>query len=527
MAFRFTIFALLRVLAWLSDQVAGGSIAAWTTGVGAPQVIMQDDATGKIFYSLCNSNGTSPIFPGNDTASFSLDLHPKAKTSLTGIGYANDGVNFAAFWYIDDANQIAEAFWECDPTGHFVPPSPDKNNWIVSTGQAVNESTGLSAVNLGEQSGYRVYFHDDHMATLIRRYTTADSWTTEGSISQDVVKTLPISAGYTDTNKISVVYGKGPSNIEVATLQQNGEWVLTTFPTPLNLVDQDSGNTTSLVPVTNDTAPQDFTLNLTSPVNWALDGWDGSAKGIGLTFDDDAARNVFYIGNDSLLHQVSETSGGWEASSGQSVQAWPTADSPNAQFASAYDFNLNRVWIYYVSGGNVTQVYRSSKNEWEPAAALRTFNDTAVASDEDAGLSTGAKAGIGVGVGVGVLALLALGAFFFLRRKRDRDARKQAEAEGDANAAVAHQHPSSFAGSPAPAYSSGATQGQWIDGQWVQTPPMKPEGQWQERYSYVPVAEQEPVYHEMANQEVTHEMPVDTDRREMPTGHHELGEVRP
>ncbi|KAI6086972.1 hypothetical protein F4821DRAFT_120836 [Hypoxylon rubiginosum] len=525
MAPRLTIFALLHVLVWLFDPIAAGSLAAWSTGLGAPQLIMQDDATGKIFYSLCNSNGTSPIFPANETASFNLDLPPKNGTSLAGIGYANDGVNIAAIWYLNDASQIVEALWQCDPTGHFIPGSTP-NNWIVSSGQPVNSSTGLSAVNLGAQSGYQVYFHDDHMATSILRYTTADGWRTDGNISQDAVKTLPINAGFTDNNKISVVYGRGPSNIEVSTLQQNGEWVVTLFPTPLNLVDRDSDNTTTLLPVTNDTAPEDFTLNTTA--NWALEGWDGSAKGIGLTFNDDSTRNIFYIGNDSLLHQVSETSGGWQASSGQSVQSWPIADSPSSQFASTYDFNRNQVWIYYVSGGNVTQVYRSGKNSWEPAAALRTFNDTVIESDEDSDLSTGAKAGIGVGVGVVGAALITLGAFFFLRRrKRSREAHRQAETEAEATSAAADHPVSSFAGSPAPAYSSGVMQGQWIDGQWIQASQTKPEGQWQERYSYAPVDQQQPVFHEMASQEHTHEMPGDTGRRELPTNHTELEEGRP
>ncbi|XXG99920.1 hypothetical protein Hte_006261 [Hypoxylon texense] len=492
---------------------------------------MQDDATGKIFYSLCNSNGTTPIFPANESASFTFDssLTPKNGTSLTGVGYAQNGVNIAAMWYQNSNNQITEALWQCDPTnGHFV-PAAQPNQWIVSSDQPVNSSTGLSAVNLGSDSGYRVYFHDNHMATSVLQYTPAAGWGVDGNISQDAVGTLPISAGFTDTNKITAVYGRGPGNIEVSTLQQNGEWVITTFPTPLNDVDRDNDNTTTLYPATNDTAPEDFALNTTSAANWVLEGWDGSAKGIGLTFNDDSTRNIFYIGNDSLLHQISEVNGGWRASSGQSVQSWPTADDPNAQFATTFDFSRNQAWIYYMSGGNLTQVYQSSKNRWDPASAVPTYNNTVAATD-DSGLSTGAKAGIGVGVGVGGLALLALCVFFFLRRRRGKEQKKQAEAEAEAAAATANQPqpPSLFPGSPAPAYSSGVVQGQWVDGQWIQAQPQtKPDGQWQERYSYVPVPDQQqPVYHEMPNQEHAHEVLGDTSRRELPTSHSELEEGR-
>ncbi|KAI1774160.1 hypothetical protein F4818DRAFT_74961 [Hypoxylon cercidicola] len=529
MAFRSTLLVLIHVSTWLFEPAIAGSIAAWTTGLGAPQIIMQDDATGRIFYSLCNSNGSTPIFPSNETASFSLDLAPKNGTSLTGVGYAQNGVNIAAMWYQNSNNQIVEALWMCDPTGHFIPASTP-NQWIVSSDQPITPNTGLSAVNLGQDSGYRIYFHDNHMATSTLRYTSADGWGVDGNITQDTaVRTLPISAGITDTSRISVVYGRGPSNIEVSTLQRDGTWVVTLFPTPFNEVDRDNDNTTTILPLTNDTAPQDFALNLTANVNWSLEGWNGSARGIGLTFNDDSTRNIFYIGNDSLLHQVSEASGGWQASSGQDIQAWPAADSPNAQFATTFDFNRNQAWIYYISGGNMTQVYQSSKNRWEPASTLRTFNDTVIETDEDNGLSTGAKAGIGVGVGVGGLALLAFVVFFFLRRKRSKEEKKKAESEADAaaGAAGANQPPSSFAGSPAPAYSSGTVQGQWVGGQWVQAQTSgKPDGQWQERYSYAPVADQQPVYHEMPNQEYTHEMLGDTGRRELLTNHNELGENR-
>lgn len=84
----------LNVLLWslLCEVVWGRSLSAWSTGLGAPQVIMFDDDTGKIFYSLCNSNST-PIFPADDTAAFHLEIEPAEGTSVAGTGYQDDGRN--------------------------------------------------------------------------------------------------------------------------------------------------------------------------------------------------------------------------------------------------------------------------------------------------------------------------------------------------------------------------------------------------------------------------------------------------
>lgn len=489
---------------------------------------MQDDATGKIFYSLCNSNGSTPIFPANESAAltFEDDFTPKNGTSLTGIGYpAADGANTAAIWYQNEADQIVEATFNCDATGHFNA----SESWRIATEAQLNASTGLMAVNLGAEAGYRIYFHDVHLATSFLRYTQSDGWGVAGKVSQDVVHCPPIGAGLTDINKITVVMGRGPENIEVSTLQSNETWIVSLFPTPLNDVDRDDDEDRVDLPVTNNTEPQDISLNTNVTVNWALDAWDGNARGIGLTFDDDAIRSIFYIGTDKVLHRVTEDeNGAWKASPGQDIDSWPHADEPNAQFASAFDFGRNEIYIYYMSGGSLTQIHQSGKNKWEHAVALSASNDTVIEGPSvNTGLSSGAKAGIGVGVSLGGIALLAFGAYIFLRRRKAKEEKKQAEAEAEAAAAAANQPPSAFGGSPAPAYTSGVMEGQWIDGQWIPSLPYtKPEEQRQDRYSYVPVPESQPVYHEMPNQEYTHEMPGENGRREVPNSHHELAGAR-
>lgn len=82
------------------------------------------------------------------------------------------------------------------------------------------------AVNLGAEAGYRIYFHDVHLATSFLRYTQSDGWGVAGKVSQDVVHCPPIGAGLTDINKITVVMGRGPENIEVSTLQSNETWIV-------------------------------------------------------------------------------------------------------------------------------------------------------------------------------------------------------------------------------------------------------------------------------------------------------------
>ena len=73
---------------WLLSGVASGvSIDAWLVpNLTAPQLVMHDDATGNIFYSLCNSTD-APVFPADDTAAFDLKYAPLKGTGLSGFGY--------------------------------------------------------------------------------------------------------------------------------------------------------------------------------------------------------------------------------------------------------------------------------------------------------------------------------------------------------------------------------------------------------------------------------------------------------
>ena len=91
---RLTIFDGLLWLVFC-EAVLGRSLSSWFTGLGAPQLIKYDDDTGKIFYSLCNSNST-PVFPEDDTAALHLEIPPAKGTSVAGAGYVDEGRNLVS-----------------------------------------------------------------------------------------------------------------------------------------------------------------------------------------------------------------------------------------------------------------------------------------------------------------------------------------------------------------------------------------------------------------------------------------------
>ncbi|KAI8625214.1 hypothetical protein F5Y19DRAFT_489890 [Xylariaceae sp. FL1651] len=483
------------------------SIAAWYTGQGAPQVIMQDDTTGQVLYSLCNSNDTT-VFPANASASFTFDssMAPKNGTSLAGVGYPQNGYNMAAMWYLNSAGNIVEALWRCNENGYFE-PAGSTNQWIVSSSApSIHPNTGLAVVNLGEQPGYRVYYQQEDLTTSTLKYTREMGWVWNGNVSQDSRKGFPISSGFTDISEITVVTPRDESNIEVSTLQPNESWVISTFPTPLRDVDRQEDQIKMNLAPTNGTDSSSFSLATNTSSIGYLDAWDGKAASIGFTLDSDAKRRVFYIGNDSKIHCQAENSR-WSTCSDVGTAAWPTADNPNAQFATAFDFSRNQIWIFYMSDGNLTQVHRSSKDKWDVPIALPSTPPPPPLPTEPeySGLSKGAQAGIGVGVSVVGLALIAFGVYVIIQRKRGKQEKERADAEAEVAAASANKPPDTYS-SPAPAYTSGVPTGQWIDGQWMLTPePGNKPGPWQDRSSYQAVPNSPPMF-EMSNEASHHEM---------------------
>ncbi|KAI0143710.1 hypothetical protein GGR57DRAFT_342454 [Xylariaceae sp. FL1272] len=511
--------------------VAAGSLAAWRiakSSVNATQVIMQDDTTGQILYSLCTSDAT-PVFTGNESESFSFNntaLVPKRGTSLTGHGYIddNDGRLLAYIYYLTSDDKLATGIFACDTeTGHYVPAySPYLFPITAATG-IMKPDTGLAVLNLGKEAGYRVYLELKDNTTSVLEYDSGpQQWNFGYNISHDPAKESPLGVGLTDNNKITLVSPRDGNNIETSILSLNGTWTTYSFPTPLNLYQSESDDY-FYIP-TNKTDPNAFSLDTNSTVKSdALEAWDGKTSNIGVAFDSSGkkTRRVFYIGTDSQIHCHQQKDDFlWNVCGDVQPDQWPTADEPNAQLATTYDWYSDQIWLFYMSQGRLTQAYRKNINSWETPTALP--NSVVSKSAHNGGLSIGAKAGIGVGVGVAGLALIALLAYIIVQRRKGKSEKEKAEADAEAVAATNQPPPESWP-SPAPAYTSGVPGGgAWIDGKWTPTPePSKSAVPWTDRSSYHPVPVSpmlssagtpqplHPHVHEMSNDERIHEMPAE------------------
>lgn len=170
--------------------------------------------------------------------------------------------------------------------------------------------------------------------------------------------------------------------------------------------------------------------------------------------------SLFYIGEDRTVHQAAFSDGHWEDPTVKKGSVWPPplADKASADISVAYDYRSNRMWLYYMSNGSLTQAYKPEQDIWHAAVALPTVGP---ANETDRrggpGLSSGAKIGMGIGVGLGAALLLtaiAVYIFVHLRRSRQKSEGKAVTDQGE-NAGVTTQSPPSHPGSPAPRYTSG------------------------------------------------------------------------
>lgn len=335
---------------------------------------------------------------------------------------------------------------------------------MSTSAPSVHNSTGLSAVLLGAVAGYRVFYQRSDETLAYLTFTNDDGWSSAGVVSHDTARSaFTVASGYTDTESITVVTPKDDRNIGVSALEDDSwhisertpqygclalRYVLirlaATFPRPLAPT-RNSTNTTG-ASVTDETSSRDIRLDESRNVTWSLPAWDGTPGNLGVTFDSAGTRSIFYIGTDRMLHMITQTASGWRRASGQDTSAWPLADRPSAPFAITSDFGQNKIWIYYVSGGEMTQVHASGNDTWEPAIKLpQVPPPPEQASPSSQGLSTGAKAGIGVGAAVGGLAIIAAISYLFLVRRR-RSARRKRDAEAEA---AAHANAAAAAGAAA------------------------------------------------------------------------------
>lgn len=169
--------------------------------------------------------------------------------------------------------------------------------------------------------------------------------------------------------------------------------------------------------------------------------------------------SLFYIGEDRIVHRATFSDGHWEYPTVKIASFWPPplADKANADISVAYDYRSNRMWLYYMRNGSLTQVYKPEQDIWHAAIALPKVgpaNETEHGGGP--GLSRGAKMGMGIGVGLGAALLVtAIAAYIFVHLRRSRQKREGKEvADQGTNAGATSQSPPSHPGSPAPQYTS-------------------------------------------------------------------------
>ncbi|KAM7205344.1 hypothetical protein V8F33_001175 [Rhypophila sp. PSN 637] len=410
---------LATLLFFTSGATLSHAMAAWFTDFG-PQVILQNDSTGAIHYTTCNSEG-QPTYSVDNVFKL-VEYPPKKNTALTGSGYYDSKKTVASIYYLDKHDVVVNAVFNCNmTTGLFELDG----NWIIS-GVAplpLSPNSGLASVLLGNMAGYRIYYHDENMAINELAYKPGDQWRHKAVISQDPQYSSAIAAAFTGNENITVVTARDTENIEVTRYHADTTWRISTFPHPLQ------GNL-----ITQATGAENITINSTVQANFTLPSWNGNPRSMGIGVDPKYTRSVWYIGEDKNLYQISNKNWTWSHQNSQAGDIWPVADSPNSPLAVVGDYNNGNLRIYYQVNGSIAEV-KSENGEWAkwttlpapepvkaelPAPPPSASPSTTPDETNIAGLSNGAKVGLGVGIALGVLLTIGLIAMCILIRRKQK-----------------------------------------------------------------------------------------------------------
>ncbi|KAK4659919.1 R8 protein [Podospora pseudocomata] len=436
---------------------AQARVAAWWNGVG-PQVIVQNETTGLIRYSRCNLFD-NPKYSYTDGSVFSLTYKPKNDTPLAGSGYWSNEFTAASIYYLTERYEIANGLFHCNmTTGLFE----SKGNWIISKpSPSVHQNTGLASLLLGEEGGYRLFYHNKDGQVAQLGYTRDDGqWLYKGMVSKDVNTVPALGAAHSGKENITVVSTRDLSNIGVTRWNSAGTWWRSTLPQALE-------NETDVI--TSKTNKTEIAINATAPVNFTLPAYDAATKGMGISIDRNYTRFIWYIGTDKKIHQIGNTNYFWSIRENQTESFWPEADEPNASVGVAFDFSSNLVHLYYMAKGKLVQVkyenesWKAWSNVPEPPAEQTTTDPTPsgptttespVSEQSDVpneGLSTGAQAGIGVGVSLGVIAVgVLIAVIVLLKRKKHEGFEHPPQQHTDDGSTIAPTTPAPSYGVPHP-----------------------------------------------------------------------------
>lgn len=124
---------------------------------------------------------------------------------------------------------MANGLYICnDNTGRFVPQG--EGNWVISPETAsVHSNSGIASVVLGEDTGYRVYYHDSDGAINELHYTRDTGWEHRGIISQDINSLPALGVAFSGKGNITVAAPRDDQNIAVTRWNSDETWFRSTI----------------------------------------------------------------------------------------------------------------------------------------------------------------------------------------------------------------------------------------------------------------------------------------------------------
>ncbi|EEU43747.1 uncharacterized protein NECHADRAFT_82851 [Fusarium vanettenii 77-13-4] len=414
----------------------------WSEYSLTPHFAFQDPGSGDLVHTACNSNG-SAVFPTDEMHKFPIKAKPKPATALAVVGWYDDELRttVASVFFQARDGSLVNADVTCNwKTGDYE--LQEGGEYKVSedaSAPSIHEDTGLAVVELGDSGGNRVFYHDEDGRVNVLAYDDDTDWVYIGPVSQLEPEGKTLGAARMSGTNMSVIFPYDTDNFAIAGYKEENKdkWSLSSLPLGFK----------SPTP-TNKTATSKYAFDWSKDVPFILPEIDMTTVSVTLASNEESLTNIFYVGTDSKLHQVTNGKDGWELAKDPGEKKWPKAGDKSARLALVAAPESEELWIFYRNGKDVMELHLDEYGTWADAKKVSSVNENAPTSDDDdeddneeeeegstgssnsnhnndgetsessSGLSTGAKAGIGVGVSLGALA--AAGAIFMVIRRRRR-----------------------------------------------------------------------------------------------------------